>query len=85
MIYHIGSIVVLQECTAQRIKDGEERHLLTIYQTQMVDEDSPLEDPEWKTLAKSEIVYDESMTMRKHFASLKEEARKKMKKYEYGV
>ncbi len=85
MIYSMGTIVAVQECTAQLVKDGIEKHLLTIYQKVMITdeefEENPHFDPEWVVLAKSEIVYGEGMTMKKHFSQLKPIAREKMVKY----
>lgn len=79
MIYSLGSIVAVQACTAQMVKDGVEKHVLTIMQKGYSTEE--VRDPEWTILAESEIVYDESMTIRKHFSQLKDEARKNFKQY----
>lgn len=79
LIYNVGSIVALQECTAMRVKDGEDRFLLTIYQKPLATEEN--DDPEWIVLAKGEMVYTEKTTIREHFASIKEEARKNFVKY----
>ena len=85
MIYQMGSIVAIQECTSERVKDGVEKHLLTIFQKGIVTDEEfekdPLFDPEWTVLAESEIVYKEGMTIRRHYSQLKEIARKKMKRY----